>query len=217
MTEASYEKFYKDWLDSSKKFMAAWQQQSANPTMGTPPQVDFFKEAQSLFERLMWFPPFSMIKGTAGPQLSQYEKYWELYGLYSKLYQEWLNVYLEFSRTLMLTISNTNSKLIGLNLVTQPKEIYTKWIEGLETGIDGLLRDPSFAAKLGSVLSMMLDVRKKSDEFMEGYFSLMNIPTKSEMNRVYKEMYLMKREIRKLSANLNKRSPMQNGGADEEE
>lgn len=213
MTEDSYGKFYKDFVDSSKKFMAAWQEQTTS-SPGAASQVDPFREAQALFEKLMWFPPFSMIKGTAGPQISQYERYWELYGLYSKLYQEWLNVYIEFTRTLMITVATTNSKLIGLPLSSQPKELHTKWIEGLESGMDSLLRDPAFAAKLGSVLSRMLDVRKKADEFMESYYSMMNIPTKSELNRIYKEMYLMKKTIRKLSSEQDKKST-QNRGAEE--
>ena len=62
-----------------------------------------------------------------------------------------------------------------------------------------------FASKLASVLSKLLDVRKKSDEFMESYYQLMNIPTKSEMNRIYREMYLMKKKLRKLSE-ANKKS-----------
>ena len=61
----------------------------------------------------MWFPPFSMIQGTAGPAFTQYKDYWELVGLYSELYQEWVNVYLDFSRALMSTVTTTNSKLIG--------------------------------------------------------------------------------------------------------
>jgi len=221
MSQDSYDRLYKDLIDSSKRFMSAWQQQFTNsspqgaatgniPVSSPMLQIGFFKEAQNLFERLMWFPPFSMIEGTAGPSMKQYKTYWELVGLYMQLYQEWLNVYLDFSRVLMTTVTETNSKLFSEAATTLPSEVYGKWIAGMESGIDALLREETFASKLGSLLSRMLDVRKKSDEFMEDYYSMMNIPTKSEMKRVYKELYLLKKKVRELSS-----SPEHGKGSDQ--
>jgi Poly(R)-hydroxyalkanoic acid synthase subunit (PHA_synth_III_E) len=217
MSEDYYESFYKSWLDYSKKFFSAWQPGSEESS--TQPgrkdqsplarfQSGFFNQAQNLFERLTWFPPFSMIQGTTGPAFDQYKKYWELVGLYSQLYQEWTNVYLDFSRSVMTTVTSTNAKLAGSGLIPskQSREVYGEWMEGMESGLDSLLRNQAFAAKLGAVLSKMLDVRKKSDEFMDGYYSMMNMPTRTELNRVYKELYLMKKQLRKLSSEKSNRN-----------
>jgi len=224
MTQETYERLYNEMIESSRKFMTAWQQQVAGSAQGTSAankpvelQLGFFKEAQSLFERLMWYPPFSMIEGTMTPQVNQYKAYLELVGLYMQLYQEWMGVYIDFSRVLSTTIANTNTKLLEIAPTTQPAELYARWIQEMGDGIDTLLRDQAFAAKLGSVLSRMLDVRKKSDEFMENFYSMMNLPTRTEMRRVYKELHSMKKKIRELSSpSHGERTEKQKRGADEE-
>ncbi len=209
MEEDVYSKFYKTWLENARKFMTPWMPGQGGTETGSSSATsekesspinlpkDWAAQSQSFFEKMMWFPPFSVLQGTAGPTLTWYKEYWELAVLYTELYQEWTNLYLDFSRAMMSIVTSTNAKMLGANPM-QPKEAYNALIGGMAQGIDELLRDQKIAAKLGRFLSKVLETKKKADALMENYYAMMNIPTKSEMDKVYRELYLLKKKIRVL-------------------
>jgi len=79
------------------------------------------------------------------------------------------------------------------------RQAYDLFIKELESKFDALLRDEKFASRLGNLLSSFLEVKQRSDRLVEGYQRLFNIPTRTEIDRVYKELHELKRTVRRLS------------------
>jgi polyhydroxyalkanoate synthase subunit PhaE len=183
---------------------------SKDQSTGFPGASPWLSDPTAFFERMIWFPPFSVIQGTAGPAVQNYSKYSEIAKSSIQLYQKWLDLYLEFSKALTDVSAKLNARLFTSGATSDPKQAYVIWLEEFTQGMDKLLRDESVASRMASFLSNMLDLKRESDAFMENYYKMMNIPTRSEMDRVYKEIYSLKKELRNL-----RRSGIQNGGANE--
>jgi polyhydroxyalkanoate synthase subunit PhaE len=200
MSEDPFQKFYKSWIDSTKSYVAPWL--SASSETEEKASTDFMRQSNSFFERMLWFPPFSVIQGTAGPATQYYAKYSEIASSSIALYQKWLNIYLDFSRAMTEAITKFNTRFIAGSSV-DAKQSYALWLEEATEAMDKLLKDPEVASKLASFLSSLMDLKSQSDAFMETYYKMMNIPTRTEMDRAYKEIYDLKKIVRRLRKELD--------------
>ena len=214
MEPEAYEKFYKAWLESTKKFLSPWSQMkgAASPSVFTPSSYsttdasDWTKDWSKLMEGMLSFPYSMAIQGIGGTQVSLQKDYWDLLNGGVDLYKEWVEVSLDFSKTWLEASSSVFAKLNATVSKTQSaspedymKQIYNVWVEELEGKMDHLLRDPGFASKLSALLSKYLDVKKKSDSMVEKYYKVMNMPTKSEIDGIYKEIHELKKKLSELT------------------
>jgi polyhydroxyalkanoate synthase subunit PhaE len=206
MSEDPFQKFYKAWLDTTKGYMAPWlagtqtgdqEQSKSAPHFG----VDWATQSKEFFERILWFPPFSVVQGTAGPAIQNYAKYAEISSLSIEIYKRWIDLYLEFSRAMAEVTTKLNTRFLTSDSSVDPKQAYAIWLEELTQGLDKLLRNDEVAVKMAGFLSNIVDLKKETDGFMEGYFKSMNIPTRSEMDRAYKEIYDLKKTLRSMKKN----------------
>jgi hypothetical protein len=77
------------------------------------------------------------------------------------------------------------------------KEFYTLWWTTNEETIYELFKTEEFSHLLGRVTDATMDVRKRYDDIMEEYLKMLPIPTRSEMNDLYKTVYQLKKEVRR--------------------
>ena len=210
MEPEAYEKFYKAWLESTKKFLSPWSlmKETPSPSFFTPSShsatdaQDWTKDWSKLMEGMLSFPYSMAIQGIGGTPVSLQKDYWDLLNGGLDLYKEWVDVSLDFSKTWLEASSSVFAKLnatVSKAQTTSPddymKQIYNVWVEELEGKMDRLLHDPGFASKLASLLSKYLDVKKKSDSMVEKYYTVMNVPTKSEIDNIYKEIHELKKKL----------------------
>ncbi len=206
MSEDPYQKFYKAWIDATKGYMAPWlagtQTGDQNQSKSAPHfRVDWAMQSKDFFERMLWFPPFSVIQGTAGPAIQNYVKYAEISSLSIEIYKKWIDLYLEFSRAMTEVTTKLNTRFLTSAPGADPKQVYAIWLEELTQGLDKLLRSEEIAGKMAGFLSNIMDLKKETDGFMENYYKSINIPTRSEMDRAYKEIYDLKKTLRKMKKN----------------
>lgn len=194
-----YERLYKTWFETTQKLLSS----SAQKETAARGEVDQAKWREALSAFLGGapsFPPFSMMKGISGPVLTKYKEYWELANDYSKLCKNWMDIWLDFSKTWMDGANSAFKRLTSMKPTVGEgdygKQVYTVWIQELEARFESLLRDPSFAARLGELLSSFLDVKQRYDSIMEGYYSQMNIPTRAEIDRIHRELYELRKSVR---------------------
>ncbi len=76
-------------------------------------------------------------------------------------------------------------------------EFYTLWWTTNEKTVYDLFKTPEFSRLLGRVTNATMEVRKGYDDIMEEYLRALPVPTRSEMNDLYKTLYLLKKEARK--------------------
>lgn len=77
------------------------------------------------------------------------------------------------------------------------KEFYTLWWTTNEETVHELFKTPEFSHLLGRVTDAATQVRKRYDDVMEEYLKALPVPTRSEMNDLYKTLYMLKKEVRK--------------------
>lgn len=76
------------------------------------------------------------------------------------------------------------------------KEFYTLWWTTNEDALHELFKSPEFSHLLGRVVEATMRLRKRYDDIMEEYLKALPVPTRSEMNDLYKTLYLLKKEVR---------------------
>jgi len=197
-----YEKYYKPWFETTRKFLSPWSEAAASGSRSEGPAgiADWGKEWTKFFDKMLAFPPFMMFQGTAGPVSGMNKDYWQMLGNYIDLYQEWVDIHLSFSKawleaTRVVSEKMMSAKQIGDSPDNFVKEGYNVWVREVESRLDSLLKDPNFSNKLAGLLSKFLDIKKKSDSMMESYMRTLNLPTRSEMDMISKELYLLKKKI----------------------
>ncbi|MBI3116656.1 MAG: hypothetical protein HYZ12_04880 [Thaumarchaeota archaeon] len=197
-----YERLYRTWFETTQRLLSSSPQRET-PAGGEVGQADWMEGFRAFLGRAPWFPPFSMMQGISGPQLVKYKEFWELANDYARLYKNWMDIWLDFSKTWMDGASSAFKHLKSMKPTVGQggygKLVYTVWIQELEARFENLLRDHSFATKLGELLSSFLDVKQRYDSIMEGYFSQMNIPTRAEIDRIQRELYELRKSVRGLA------------------
>ncbi len=214
MSQETREKMYDVWLEASRNFLSSWssifaggmqqanpffqhEQQKAPGSLGKDPLKSFSDTLTSMF------PAILMFQGTGGPGTTLQKDYFELMQGSVDLWKEWADLCVDFSRMWFRTNTSILEKLSSaaskVTDTTTPAELtrqsYTLWTQEAEREMDRLLHDEDFSKKLGSFLSKALDTRKKADQIMEKFYTMMNIPTRSEIERVYKELHDLKKQI----------------------
>ena len=207
--EPEYEKMYNAWLEATKKFLSPWSSGMGTSPFQTPMQMpDFGNDWSKAMEKMMFsFPSSMMFQGTAGPGVTLQKDYWDLMNESIDLYKEWVDLSMSFSKVWLQTSASVFEKFSALASKTtsmKPEELtkqtYNLWVEQSEGKMDQLLRDPEFSKKLSGLLSKYLDVKKKSDSITEKYLKMMNMPTRSEIDNIYKELHNISVKLSDLSS-----------------
>ncbi|MDY0161743.1 poly(R)-hydroxyalkanoic acid synthase subunit PhaE [Desulfobotulus sp.] len=78
------------------------------------------------------------------------------------------------------------------------EEYYRLWLQKLESHYMELFRSPEYTSVLGKTLAAMGEFKSAKDAIIEDSLQSFPIPTRSEMDELYKEIYALKRRIREL-------------------
>ena len=196
MENEVYNRLFRAWFDAASKFSPLL---SFGQDLTDPSRANWTKDFEGLVQKTLWFPPFSIAGGTNNQAVELYKEQVDLASSYVELYKRWAEVWMDFTKAWVDGTSNAVRKLEENKtnpVQSHDRKFYSTWIQALESRFDTLLRDPSFASKLGDLLSAFLDLKRKSDSLMERYYSLMNVPTRSEIDRIHRELYELKKSVR---------------------
>lgn len=88
---------------------------------------------------------------------------------------------------------------------TQPKtfkEFYEYWSKENENAYQKLFNTEDFSKLLAEVVDSSMVFKMRCDNLMEEYISFMPIPTKTEINSLYKTVYELKKELKSVKKEL---------------
>ena len=119
----------------------------------------------------------------------------------------------EFMHLLYLPIEKTSrvfqEKLVQMaetdSLPDDPKIYYQQWIKILEGHYMTLFQSEEYLRTLGKTLNAMNDFIKAREDVIEDAMKALPVPTNSEMDGLYKEIYRLKRRVRVLEKELNQK------------
>lgn len=85
----------------------------------------------------------------------------------------------------------------GAGLSTS-KELYQRWIEQLDSLYQDLLRSPDFIQCLSDTLDALEGFVTARTEYVQGLGKALQLPTLRDLDEAYRELYLLKKEVRAL-------------------
>lgn len=200
MKDESFESLYRSLFDLSKTLFPFLSPPKGFHTETQP--EGWQKEFEKMSKNILGLPPSSLMEIGVGPSVESYKDYLDLMSSQIELYRRSADIWTKFSRVWSEGTQAAVSRMAGEKAksdVDPGKRAYNAWVEELERRFDILLRDEEFTAKLGSFVSSYLEVKRRSDGILERYCSRMNIPTKSEINGVYKKLHDLEKKVDKLS------------------
>ena len=200
MKDQPFESLYRSWFDLSKTIFPF-----LSPPKGFPGESqlqDWQSEFEKMSKNILGLPPSSLMEIGVGPSVEAYKDYLDLMNSQIKLARHSADIWMKFSGVwaegTQAAVSRTASEATKSD-VDPGKRAYNAWVEELEKRFDILLKDEEFTTQLGSFVSSYLEVKRTSDGILERYCSKMNIPTKSEINGMYKKLHDLEKKVDKLS------------------
>ncbi len=173
-----------------------------------------FESTEEFFE--MWVNTYEATFGklsempAVGPLRERSEKMSKGFPLFLNFYSTWMHTVVDFQSISMEAMKRMNAKTItikGETGVQKYKELYNIWIESYSDTFKEFLKSGHFSSDMGKFMSSYLDVQKFNKEIIEeNYLKPSNLPTKTEMDEINKELYFIKKQLKELSHRLEGQS-----------
>lgn len=80
------------------------------------------------------------------------------------------------------------------------KDLHAMWIRILEGQYMEQLKSSDYTQVLNKTVEALADYRGAKDEMLYDFLEAMPIPTNKDMDELYKDLYLLKKKVRKMSA-----------------
>lgn len=141
-----------------------------------------------------------------GPSREKTEKTMKVFPLFINLYSVWMDSISDFQELSLEAMKRMTDKTASLDEISPDryKEIYNIWVETYSDTFREFLRSGHFARDLGEFISGFIEMQKYNREMLEENFLRPNdLPTKTEMDELNRELYSLKKKIRELDRKIN--------------
>lgn len=142
-----------------------------------------------------------------GPMREKSEKMSKGLPLFFSLYSTWMDTVSDFQAISIEAMKRMNTKTVsmeGKTGIENYKELYNVWVESYSETFKEFLKSGHFSSDMGKFMSNFLDVQKYNRDMLEeNYLKPSNLPTKSDIDELNKELYSLKKQVKELSSKIN--------------
>ena len=144
-----------------------------------------------------------------GPTREKSEKLMKNFSIGVNLYTTWMdsNINLQsvFMEAMRRVREKTAKEMEGEISPEKYKDFYKIWIETYSETFKEFLKSGHFASDTGKFMSHFMEFHKYNREMLEeNYLKPMNLPTKTEIDEINKELYSLKKTVKVLTSQINK-------------
>lgn len=107
-------------------------------------------------------------------------------------------LYLPMEKTFLLMQKDVEKMVAEGNFPEDSEEFYSMWLKKLESHYMQMFYSNEYVSVLGKTLENMAQFKSARDSVLEDVVSSMPVPTKSEVDEMYKELCELKRAVKKL-------------------
>lgn len=155
----------------------------------------WLKAYEATFGRLVEMP-------TIGPAREKAEKAAKGFSLFMNLYAGWMDSNVNFQSVFMEAIHKTQEKITEKGLGPD-RDFYKIWMETYSETFKEFLKSGHFASDMGKTTSHFIEFQKYIREMLEeNYLKTMNLPTKTDIDEINKEVYLLKKREKELTTQI---------------
>ena len=183
-----------------------------------------FESTQEIFD--MWLKTYEATFGrivempAMGPTRERSEKMMKGFSLFAELSSTWMDSNVNFQSVFMEAMrrvrEKTANEMEGEINPEKYKEFYRIWIETYSETFKEFLKSGHFASDMGKFMSYFMEFQKFNREMLEeNYLKPMNLPTKTEIDEINKELYSLKKKVKELDRVIKELSLMNPSNKDE--
>src|SRR5450759_4170732 len=139
-----------------------------------------------------------------GPAREKSEKMMKGFSTFVNLYTAGLDTSSNFQKVFMEAMQKMKEKIAadmdGEISPEKYKEFYDIWIETYSETFKDFAKSGHFVSDLGKLNANLMDFQKYNREMLEeNYLKPMNLPTKTEIDEINKELYTLKKTVKELT------------------
>ena len=174
----------KTYLDSTQEFFDMW-----------------LNSYQSTFGKLTQVPAF-------GPIREKQEKIMKGFPIYVNLYSTWVDSNINFQTIFTEAMKKTYEKMIietkGKITVEKYKDFYKIWLETYSETLKEFMKSGHYTTDMGKLMTHFVDFQRYNKEMIEeNILKPGNLPTKTEIDEINKELYSLKKILKDLDKKSN--------------
>jgi hypothetical protein len=170
-----------------------------------------FESTREFFD--MWLKVYNTTTGrliempAVGPAREKSEKMMKGFSTFVNLYAAGMDTSSNFQSVFMEAMRKVQEKtatdMEGEISPEKYKDFYKIWIETYSETFKEFLKTGHFASDMGKLNSHLMDFQKYNREMLEeNYLKPMNLPTKTEIGEINKELYFLKKTVKELSSQI---------------
>lgn len=170
-----------------------------------------FESTQEVFD--LWLKTYEATYGriaempAMGPAREKSEKMMKGFSLFVDLYSTWMDSNMNFQSVFIEAMrrvkEKTDAEMEGEISPEKYKEFYRIWIETYSETFKEFLKSGHFASDMGKLMSYFMEFQKFNREMLEeNLLKPMNLPTKSEIDEINKELYSLKKKVKELDSHI---------------
>lgn len=138
-----------------------------------------------------------------GPMRERYEKVMKSYSTAADLYSAWFESYLNFQNVFMEAMrrmhEKTSVQMKGEMTPEAYKDFFNIWVETYSETFKEFLKSGHFSSDIGKFMSYLMDFQKNNRDMLEeNYLRPMNLPTRTEIDEINREVYILKKTVKEL-------------------
>lgn len=136
-----------------------------------------------------------------GPAREKSEKIARGFSLFVNQYVAWMDSNINLQNVFIDTIHRTHKKMIENGISPDIyQDFYKLWIETYGETFKEFLKSNHFASDMGKSMSHSIELQNYMREMLEeNYLKPANLPTKTEVDEVNKELYYIKNKVKELT------------------
>ncbi len=170
-----------------------------------------FESVQEFFD--MWLKTYNATMGrivempAMGPAREKSEKMMKGFSTFVNLYTAGMDSSSNFQSVLLEAMRRVHEKTGSeMEVDISPekyKDFYEIWIETYSETFKEFLKSGHFASDMGKLNSHLMEFQKYNREMLEeNYLKPMNLPTKTEIDEINKELYYLKKTVKELTSQI---------------
>lgn len=198
--QAALKTIYGPWADSAKTLTDNFMMGAFKDPEGF---LDYFetwkKNYSETFGKLLNIPQFGLDRNNIQERMQTFDKYIRFVAYYTELL-------VKLSTLVNETTENVVKETFEMiKSGTQPKtfeEFYNYWKTTLSNNFDKLFYSDEFSKFLGNFVDSLMVLKIDVDKVLEDSIRFLPVPTKTDMDSLYKTVYDLKKEVRALKRQL---------------
>lgn len=167
---------------------------------------DFTKIDKGLFKKWESFYEKELSRILGMPQVGLGREYNEKiataldkFNLFNSVVIEFLYfLYLPMEKTFIFMQKDLEKMMAEGKLPENSEEYYNIWLKKLEANYMSMFHSSEYVSVMAKTLENMAQFKSARDAVLEDFLSTLPIPTKSELDELYKEISELKRTVKKL-------------------